>query len=82
MKTAVSLPDPLFAEAESAASALGVSRSALYARALRRYLTRFRQRKVTERLNAVYAANHSGADRSLLDAQRERLVRDAGPSGW
>jgi antitoxin MazE6 len=82
MKTAISLPDPLFAEAESAAKALRLSRSALYARALRRYLTRFRRHDVTERLNAVYAAHQSGADRALLDAQHERLVHDAGPEGW
>jgi metal-responsive CopG/Arc/MetJ family transcriptional regulator len=38
MKTAISLPDPLFKAGEKAARRLGVSRSQLYARALRQYL--------------------------------------------
>jgi hypothetical protein len=82
MKTAISIPDPLFAAAEAAARQLGLSRSALYARALRRYLLRHRQAGVTERLNTVYAGQPSRADRSLLAAQRGRLARDAGPEGW
>lgn len=82
MKTAISIPDPLFAAAEAAARQLGLSRSALYARALRRYLARRQQAGVTERLNTVYATQPSGADRNLLVAQRARLDRDAGPEGW
>jgi hypothetical protein len=38
MKTAVSLPDPLFRRAEKAAKRLGISRSELYARALGEFL--------------------------------------------
>jgi metal-responsive CopG/Arc/MetJ family transcriptional regulator len=38
MKTAISLPDPLFKAGEKAAKKLGLSRSQLYAQALRRYL--------------------------------------------
>lgn len=83
MKTAISIPDPLFAAAEAAARQLGLSRSALYARALRRYLSRHRQAAVTERLDAVYATQPSHADRDVLIAQRARLARDdAGPEGW
>ena len=82
MKTAVSIPTPLYTAAEAAAAELGVSRSALYARALRRYLARYRQIGVTKRLDAVYGEETASADRALLRAQRARLKRDAGPAGW
>jgi antitoxin MazE6 len=82
MKTAVSIPDPLFAAAEAAADELGVSRSALYSRALRRFLARYRHHAVTERLNAVYGREGAPAERSLLQAQWKRHARDAGSEGW
>ena len=82
MKTAVSIPTPLYAAAEAAAADLGLSRSALYTRALRRYLARYRQMGVTKRLDAVYGDATASADHALLHAQRARLKRDAGPAGW
>jgi metal-responsive CopG/Arc/MetJ family transcriptional regulator len=82
VKTAISIPDPLFAAAEEAARELGLSRSALYVRALRRYLARYQQTGITERLNHVYGSHTAKADRALLTAQRARLARDAGPEGW
>lgn len=38
MKTAISLPDSIFKEAESLTKKLGVSRSELYTKALKAYL--------------------------------------------
>ena len=40
MKTAISLPDDLFADAEALAQQLEMSRSRLYVAALREYLAR------------------------------------------
>ena len=77
MKTAISIPDPLFKAADSAARQLGLSRSAFYARAIRRYLSRFSREGVTERLNAVYPEQPSGADREILRVLRQRLDRDS-----
>ena len=68
MKTAISIPDDLFVEAESAADRLGVSRSGLYCEALRAYLARYEGLAVTERLNSVY-----GTEDSSLDAVSEQL---------
>jgi metal-responsive CopG/Arc/MetJ family transcriptional regulator len=82
MKTAVSIPDPLFAAAETAAEELGVSRSALYSRALRRFLARYRQHSVTERLNAIYEDQRASADRSLLRSQWKQQSQDGGPDEW
>jgi predicted DNA-binding protein len=57
MKTAISLPDPLFEAAEQLARQLGKSRSQLYAEALREYLERRRDEDITRRLNEIYDAD-------------------------
>jgi len=54
MKTAISLPDPLFAAAERAARELGVSRSELYRRALVRFLQEHGDAAITARLDRVH----------------------------
>jgi metal-responsive CopG/Arc/MetJ family transcriptional regulator len=41
MKTAISLPDSVFAEAEALAQELGLSRSELYTQALQAYLSKY-----------------------------------------
>ena len=75
MKTAISLPDDLFASADALARRLGVSRSGLIAAALAEFVAKHRAAKVSERLDAVYAAEESRVDRSLSRAQREVLER-------
>ena len=54
MKTAVSVPDPVFKAGERLAHRLGMSRSRLYSEALREFLERHDDDQITERLNAVY----------------------------
>ena len=58
MKTAISVEDSLMERADEAARDLGLSRSGLIAEALREYLWRRRQRRITEQLNDAY--NHGG----------------------
>ena len=55
MKTAISLPDPLFQAAESLAKRMGLSRSELFQRALQAFLQDHKDAGVTEELNGVYA---------------------------
>lgn len=78
MKTAVSIPDPVFQAAEDLARRLGKSRSELYAEALRRLLRDQVDRDVTEQVNRVLEED-PGAD--ALDplvkaSQREILSRE------
>lgn len=75
MKTAISLPDDLFASAEALAERLGVSRSALYATAVAEYLAKHQARKVTDRLNALYADESSALDPRLARAQKRSAAR-------
>lgn len=54
MKTAISLPDRVFFEAEEAAQNLGISRSTLYLNALSEYLKKNSRKNITQKLNEVY----------------------------
>lgn len=54
MKTAISIPDPLFESAERLARRLGISRSVLFQRAVQAYLEIHKGEGVTEALNEVY----------------------------
>jgi metal-responsive CopG/Arc/MetJ family transcriptional regulator len=76
MKTAVSLPDPLFEEADRLARQLGKSRSQLYADALRQYLERYRDEDITRRLNEIYDAEPELAELDpVLDALQLEVLR-------
>lgn len=69
MKTAISIPDPLFNAAEEAARRLEISRSELYARALEEYLAARRDGEITKRLNEVYAEEPARVDPVLAHMQ-------------
>lgn len=53
MKTAVSIPDDVFDEAERLAVELQTSRSQLYSRALREFVARHASDRLTEAMNRV-----------------------------
>jgi len=70
MKTAVSLPDPLFEAAEKLAGHLGVSRSELYQKALRTYLESYSHDVIREKLDEVYGED---GESNRLDPMIEYL---------
>ena len=69
MKTAISLPDALFEQAEQMAQRLKLNRSQLYARALQAYLDRYDPDSITAAFNAVYSAESSELDPVLWEMQ-------------
>jgi metal-responsive CopG/Arc/MetJ family transcriptional regulator len=69
MKTAISLPDSVFEEAEALAQQLGLSRSELYAKALQAYLKRYNRSQILMRLNQVYAQESSDLDPVMAKMQ-------------
>ena len=75
MKTAISIPDDLFAEAERLTRRLKTSRSRLYTEAIREYLARHDPDEVTETLNRVYEREESRLDPAVAAATRELLAR-------
>jgi metal-responsive CopG/Arc/MetJ family transcriptional regulator len=74
MKTAISLPDELFEEADAVAMQIGVSRSQLYATALAEYVAKFRSEQITSQLNAVYSVQ-APTDNAVTSAARKTLRR-------
>jgi hypothetical protein len=70
MKTAISLPDPLFRAAELLATRMGISRSELFQRAVQAFLGEHKDEGVTEGLNKVYGC---GAEEARLDPLLEQL---------
>jgi predicted transcriptional regulator len=69
MKTAISIPDPLFAAAEELARRMGLSRSELFQRAVKDFLEEHKDAVVTEALDEVYGKEDAGR----LDAVLEQL---------
>jgi metal-responsive CopG/Arc/MetJ family transcriptional regulator len=53
MKVAVSIPDPLFEEAERVAQRLRIPRSQLYSRALQAFVRSNSGQDITDRMNAA-----------------------------
>lgn len=74
MKTAVSIPDVVFAAAERLAQRRGCSRSSLYTIALESLLASADRTEVTARLNEVYQEQSSELDPVLRAAQQKALA--------
>ena len=75
MKTAISIPDDVFAGAERLAKRTKKSRSQLFSDAVREYLARHTAEEVTEAMNRVYAELGSTADKFTSLAARRVLEK-------
>jgi metal-responsive CopG/Arc/MetJ family transcriptional regulator len=73
MKTAISIPDEVFAEAEKLARRLKKSRSELYSHALREYVARHGPEYVTETLDRICA--ESPPEKEFARAVARRTLR-------
>ena len=76
MKIAVSIPDPVFRNAELLAKKMKVSRSRLYTAAVADFVKRYRAADVTDQLNAVYRDGGSSLDETLAAIQTRSLPRE------
>lgn len=75
MKVAVSIPDPVFAEAELLAKRLRTSRSEIYARALDAFVGSHAPDRVTTALDAVVEGLGDTPDAFAREAARRTLER-------
>jgi antitoxin MazE6 len=75
MKTAVSIPDEVFEEAERLAMELQTSRSQLYSRALQEFVARHAPDRLTESMNRVIDQVGSEVDEFSQRASRRVLER-------
>lgn len=76
MKTAISIPDPVFRSAEHLAARLGVTRSQLYTKALSGLVEKYRDDLVTQHLNEIYGPDRepSGLDSKIAALQHRTLA--------
>jgi metal-responsive CopG/Arc/MetJ family transcriptional regulator len=73
MKTAISLPDQIFYEAEETARYMGIPRSKLYLNALMEYLQKNNRKNITEKLNEVYTGDYYKEFESIANAGLESI---------
>jgi metal-responsive CopG/Arc/MetJ family transcriptional regulator len=75
MKTAISIPDDIFASADQLADQLGVSRSELYATAVAEFVAKHQATDVTARLDQLYASQPSRLEPALRRTQHRAARR-------
>ena len=75
MKTAVSIPDDVFEDAERLASKLQTSRSKLYARALAEFVARHDDNRVTALMDEAVREAGGQRDTVVAAAARQSMQR-------
>jgi len=76
MKTAISIPDKLFAAADNYAKNHGFSRSKLYTKAVAQFLEQYPADHITEKLNEVYTHQNSKLDKNLSSMQYHTIEQE------
>lgn len=74
MKTAISLPDELFVIADDFAKSMGMSRSELYAAAIRAYITNNTKADLVTRINAACEKIDTALPRDMASVSRKKLL--------
>jgi hypothetical protein len=82
VKTAVSMPDDLFAAGEQLAARLGWGRSRLYAKALEEFVARAGEDVITARLDEVYGPPAGGDADDDIGVRAARALIDDGSWEW
>jgi predicted transcriptional regulator len=77
MKTAISLPEKVFHDAERFARRVRKSRSQLYAEAIAEYLARHSPDEITEMMNSVCDKLGSATDKFPQKASRRMLLSES-----
>ncbi len=82
VKTAISIDESLFGQVEAAAQQLHMTRSAVYALALREFLRHRAQEQLTDELNAAYDGSVDPEDTAMLRGMRERQRQMSVEDPW
>ena len=79
MKTAISIPDNLFNDAEITARQLGLARSQLYVLAIKEFIEHHNKDKITQKLNLYYSQNSNTDEISDvgIESLREATKNDS-----
>jgi len=73
MKTAISVPDDVFARVDRFARRNKISRSAVFSAAAEEYVQHHQRTGITERLNAIYSKDNSALDPVISKLQSSSL---------
>ena len=76
MKTAISIPDPIFQAAENMAKHLGMSRSELFTVAMSEYIEAHDDQGITKSLNEVYSQTESQLDEQIASMQMNSISKE------
>lgn len=76
VKTAISIPESTYVQAEEAAKRLRMNRSSLYAAAVTEFLERHQDSTITERLNEVYISEQARIDPIMVRMQLASLPQE------
>jgi len=81
VKTAISIQQSLFEQAEALAREMHISRSRLFALAMEDFMRRYESQRLLERINAAYADTPAPDEQALLRRMR-RQHRQIVESEW
>ena len=76
MKTAISIPDPLFQAAEIQANRLGMSRSEFYSKAIAAFIEQNKNQDVTARLNQLFDDESNTLEDEYYKLQAQSLSKE------
>ena len=79
IKTAISVDENIFRQAEEVARSLNVSRSRAFAMAMEEFAKRRKSEQITQQLNEVYAEGPDAEEQELLRRMQPTHRRIAGP---
>ncbi len=75
MKTAVSISDEVYEQAELTASQLGMSRSRFYTLAVKEYVQTHKPDAITSKLNEIYGGTDSSLDDDILQTNYDLISK-------
>ncbi len=76
MKTAISIPDQIFKQADHLAHRQGISRSELYTKAISEYIMEREEKNITEILDKLYENNPATIENEIYTIQYSVLKND------
>jgi hypothetical protein len=76
MKTAISINDDVYREAELTAQELGLSRSKLYSLAILEFIQTHKPDAITSKLNEVYDKNNSKLEDDIIQTNYDLLSNE------
>ena len=76
MKTAISIEDDVFFEAETTAKEMGLTRSKFYSKAVLEFIQNHKSDAITSKYNKVYSKNKNPIEEDLAQANFELFNRE------